>query len=146
MTSSGPTGQEPGHRLHDAHATVTSLIRDHDSRYTASFDAVLADSDITTITTGIRVPRMNAIMEHWIRTCRAELLDRTLLLNQVNLPHALREFEAFSNDHWTHRAQQGAAPLRPLPPPITETNRLKHLTIRRQDRLGGIHHKYHHTA
>jgi putative transposase len=28
--------------------------------------------------TGIRVPRMNAIMERWIRTCRAELLDRTL--------------------------------------------------------------------
>jgi hypothetical protein len=36
---------------------------------------------ITTITTAIRVPRMNAIMQRWIRTWRAEPLDRTLILN-----------------------------------------------------------------
>jgi transposase InsO family protein len=132
--------------LHDAHATATSLIRDRDSKYTAAFDAVLADSGITTITTGIRVPRMNAIMERWIRTCRAELLDRTLILNQVHLLHTLREFEAFYNDHRTHRALHGAAPLRPLPPPIIESDRLDQLNIRRQDRLGGILHEYHHAA
>ena len=33
--------------------------------------------------TGIRVPRMNAIMERWVRSCRAELLDRILILNQA---------------------------------------------------------------
>jgi transposase InsO family protein len=130
----------------DAHATATYLIRDRDSKYTAAFDAVLADSGITTITTGIRVPRMNAIMERWIRTCRAELLDRTLILNQVHLLHTLREFEAFYNDHRTHRALRAAAPLRPLPPPIIESDRLDQLNIRRQDRLAGILHEYHHAA
>jgi hypothetical protein len=74
--------------------------------------------------TGIRVPRMNAIMKRWIRTCRAELLDRTLILNQAHLLHALREFETFYNDHRTHRTLQGAAPQRPLPLPITESDRL----------------------
>jgi len=50
--------------LQDAHAApVKYLIRDRDSKYTAAFDAVLAENGITTITTGIRVPRMNAIME-----------------------------------------------------------------------------------
>jgi putative transposase len=132
--------------LQDAHATVTYLIRDRDSRYTAAFDAVLADSGITTITTGIRLPRMNAIMERWIRTCRTELLDRTLILNQAHLLHILREFEAFYNDHRTHRALQAAAPLRPLPPPITESDRLDQLNIRRKDRLGGILHEYDHAA
>lgn len=132
--------------LQDAHATVKYLIRDRDSRYTASFDAVLADSSITTITTGIRIPRMNAIMERWIRTCRAELLDHTLIVNQVHLLHALREFEAFYNDHRTHRALQGAAPRRPLPQPITKSDRLDQLTIRRRDRLGGILREYHHAA
>jgi len=102
--------------LHDAHATVTYLIQDRDSRYTAAFDAVLADSGITTITTGIRLPRINAIMQRWIRTCRTELLDRTLILNQAHLLHIPREFEAFYHDHRTHRALQAAAPLRPLPP------------------------------
>jgi transposase InsO family protein len=132
--------------LQDAHATARYLIRDRDSKYTGAFDAVLADSGITTIMTGIRVPRMNAIMERWIRTCRAELLDRTLILNQAHLLHALREFEAFYNDHRTHRALQGAAPLRPLPQPIIRAAELDQLTIRRRDRLGGILHEYHHAA
>jgi putative transposase len=132
--------------LQDASATVTYLIRDRDSRYTAAFDAVLAGSGIVTIKAGIRVPRMNAIMERWIRTCRAELLDRTLIVNQAHLLHALREFEAFYNDHRTHRALHGAAPRRPLPPPITESDRLDQLTLRRRDRLGGILHEYHHAA
>jgi putative transposase len=38
---------------------------------------------------------MNAIMERWVRTCRRELLDRTLIWNQRHLLHALREYEAF---------------------------------------------------
>jgi putative transposase len=101
--------------LQDAGTTVKYLIRDRDSKYTAAFDAVLADSGIAITKTGICVPRMNPIMERWIRTCRAELLDRTLLLNQAHLLHTLREFEAFSNDHRTHRTLQGAAPQRPLP-------------------------------
>ncbi len=132
--------------LQDASTTVKYLIRDRDSRYTAAFDAVLADSGITTITTGIRLPRMNAIMERWIRTCRAELLDRTLIVNQAHLLHALREFETFYNDHRTHRALHAAAPLGPLPQPLTESDQLDHLTIRRRDRLGGILHEYHHAA
>jgi len=89
---------------------------------------------------------MNAIMKRWIRTCRTELLDRTLILSQAHLLHALREFDAFYNDHRTHRALQTAAPLRPLPPPITESGRLDHLTIRRRDRLGGVLHEYRHAA
>ncbi len=132
--------------LQDAHATAKYLIRDRDSTYTAAFDAVLADSGIATITTGIRVPRMNAIMERWIRTCRAELLDRTLILNQAHLLHACANSKRSMNDHRTHRALRGAAPRRPLPSPITESDRLEHLTIQRQDRLGGILHEYHHAA
>jgi putative transposase len=132
--------------LQDTATTAKYLIRDRDSRYTAAFDAVLADSGITITKTGIRAPRMNAIMERWVRTCRTELLDRTLILNQAHLLHALREFETFYNDHRTHRALQAAAPLRPLPQPITEPDRLDQLIIQRHDRLGGILHEYHRAA
>ncbi|WP_242624111.1 hypothetical protein [Micromonospora kangleipakensis] len=58
--------------LHDASVTVKYLIRDRDSRYTAAFDAVFEDEDIGIVKTGVRVPRMNAIMERWVRSCRAE--------------------------------------------------------------------------
>jgi putative transposase len=36
----------------------------------ALFDMILADAGITIVRSGVRMPRMNAIMERWIRTCR----------------------------------------------------------------------------
>ncbi|GAA0281306.1 hypothetical protein GCM10009527_092110 [Actinomadura nitritigenes] len=50
------------------------------------------------------MPRMNAVMERWVQTCRRELLDRTLIWNLRHLLHALREFETFSDEHRPHRA------------------------------------------
>jgi hypothetical protein len=85
--------------LQDAGVTMKYLIRDGDSRYTRAFDNVFEDEGIAIVKTGIRVPRMNAIMERWVRSCRAELLDRTLILNQAHLLHALREYESFYNTH-----------------------------------------------
>jgi putative transposase len=42
---------------------VKYLVRDRDSKYTAAFDAVFTGEGITIAKTGIRVPRMNAILE-----------------------------------------------------------------------------------
>jgi hypothetical protein len=89
---------------------------------------------------------MNAIMERWVRTCRRELLDRTLIFNQRHLPHALREYESSYNGQRPHQGIANARPLRPLPEPITAPDRLTRLDIRRHDRLGGILHEYEHAA
>jgi hypothetical protein len=89
---------------------------------------------------------MNSIMERWVLTCRRELLDRTLIWNQRHLLHALHQYEAFYNQHRPHQGITNARPLRPLPQPITDPDRLARLDIRRQDHLGGILHEYHHVA
>jgi hypothetical protein len=66
--------------------------------------------------TGVRMPRMNAITECWVKTPRAELLDRTLIWNQTHLRHALREYQRHYNQHTrTHRSLAAAAPLRARP-------------------------------
>ena len=78
--------------LQDAGSSVRFLIRDRDGKFPALFDAVLADTGITVVRGGVQMPRMNAIMERWVRTCRHELLDRTLIWNQRHLLHALREY------------------------------------------------------
>jgi len=75
------------------------------------------------------MPRMNAAMERWVRTCRHELLDRTLIWNQARLLHALRQFESRYNDHRPHRTLRQDAPLRPVPEPITEPARIIHLDV-----------------
>jgi putative transposase len=52
------------------------------------FDAILADTGIGVILTGVRMPRTNAITKRWVRACRRELLDRTLIWNR----HLLHEY------------------------------------------------------
>jgi transposase InsO family protein len=132
--------------LQDVGSRARYIIRDRDGKYPALFDAILADAGINVVRSGVRVPRMNAIMERWVRTCRRELLDRTLIWNQRHLLHALREYEIFYNEHRPHQGIANARPLKSLPEPITERDQLVRLNIRRRDRLGGILHEYDNAA
>jgi hypothetical protein len=90
--------------LDDVGCLALFIIRDRDSISPTGFDAVLANSGIRVVLSGIRIPRINAITERRIQTCRRELLDRTLIWNQRHLLHALREFERFYNSHRPHQA------------------------------------------
>ncbi|WP_236594318.1 integrase core domain-containing protein [Saccharothrix sp. 6-C] len=132
--------------LEDTGNTARFLIRDRDGKFPALFDAVLADSGIEVVLSGVRIPRMNAIMERWIRSCRRELLDRTLIWNQQHLLHALREYEKYYNTHRPHQGIANARPLRTLPPTVTDQAALTRLDIRQRQRLGGILNEYHHAA
>ncbi|CAM5461424.1 hypothetical protein SALBM311S_02962 [Streptomyces alboniger] len=46
------------------------MIRDRNGKYPALFDTVLEDAGIEVVLSGIRMPRMNALMERWVQTCR----------------------------------------------------------------------------
>ena len=65
--------------LQDVGSNARYLIRDRDGKYPGLFDTILADAGIKTVRSGVQMPRMNAIIERWVRTCRRELLDRTLI-------------------------------------------------------------------
>jgi transposase InsO family protein len=132
--------------LEDAGCKVKYLIRDRDGKYPGMFGAILADAGIDVVLSGIQVPRMNTIMERWVRTCRRELLDRTLTWNQQHLLHALREYEQFYNRHRPHQGIANVRPLKPLPEPITDPDQLARLNIHRRDYLGGVLHEYQHAA
>ena len=106
--------------LQDAGSLARFMIRDRDGKFPGLFDAILADAGIETVLSGVQMPRMNAIMERWVQTCRHGLLDRTLSWNQAHLLHALREFEQFYNAHRPHQGIADARPLCALPPPIPE--------------------------
>ncbi|MEU1390907.1 MULTISPECIES: integrase core domain-containing protein [unclassified Nonomuraea] len=132
--------------LNDAGCQARFLLRDRDGKFPALMDEVLAEAGIKTVLTGIRMPRMNSIMERWVQSCRHELLDRCLLWNERHLRHALREYEHSYNQHRAHQALNQAAPLRTAPDPITDPGRIIDLNIRRRDRLGGVLHEYSHAA
>jgi len=65
--------------VEDAGASIRYLIRDRDGKFCVSFDEVLTDAGVQVVLTGVRVPRMNAVMERWVGTCRRELLELSTL-------------------------------------------------------------------
>ncbi|REH18136.1 integrase-like protein [Kutzneria buriramensis] len=126
-------------------ARLRFLVRDRDAKYPALIGEILSAAGIATVLTGVRMPRMNAITERWVKALRTELLDRALIWNQTHLRHALREYERHYNQHRTHRSLAAAAPLRARPQSL-EHDRIERLTVRRRDRLGGVLHAYRHAA
>lgn len=64
-------GGDRGHLLQ-----INFLIHDRDAEHPASIDKILGIAGIATVLTGVRVSRMNSIIERWMKTLRAELPDR----------------------------------------------------------------------
>jgi putative transposase len=117
------------------------LIRDRDSKYNGTFDAVLRTGGIRIVQAPLRAPRANAIAERFVRTIRAECLDWPLILNRRQLERVLRVFVEHYNTQRPHRALKLQPPQRAQPPPTPTVGE-----IRRRDRLGGLIHEYYRTA
>jgi putative transposase len=113
------------------------MIRDRDGKFTAMFDEVFRGEGIRVVVTAPQAPRMNAIMERWIESCRREILDRILIMNAAHLRKVLAEYETYFNGHRPHRALNQASPLRALPDPEDAD-----IKVIRRDRLGGLLHEY----
>jgi len=124
--------------LADRVSTVKFLVCDRDTKFSCAFDAVFASEGVQVLLIPPQAPQANAVAERWVGTLRRELLDRMLIVNQRQLHHAIAEYVDHFNWHRPHRSLGQAAPLRPLPNPVS------HDTIRvlRRDRLGGLVHEY----
>ncbi|WP_329568310.1 hypothetical protein [Streptomyces sp. NBC_01361] len=55
----------------DADCKARFLTRDRDGKVPDLFDAILADAGIDVVLSGIRMPRMNSIMQRWVQTADA---------------------------------------------------------------------------
>jgi transposase InsO family protein len=118
------------------------LIRDRDTKFSRSFDAVLRSEGIRVIRTPIQAPNANAYAERVIETLRAECLDWTLVWGRGHLDLTLRTYAEHYNRQRPHRALGLAPPLAAAGQPIAVDPR----DVRRRDMLGGLVHEYHGAA
>jgi putative transposase len=128
--------------LGDRAQSVKFLIRDRDTKFTASFDEVFRSEGIRTIRTPIRAPRANAFAERFVGTVRRECLDRILIVNRRHLEKVLREFVEHYNRHRPHRSlgQRSPEPGRAALRELTDVDPSRLLCT---NRLGGLIHEYH---
>jgi putative transposase len=90
------------------------------------------------IRTPIQAPNANAHVERWVRTLRADCLDRILIFGRRHLEHVLRVYRSHYNEHRPHRA------LHLLPPNGRDPTQpsAAAAAVQRRDKLGGLIHDY----
>ena len=128
--------------LDDRGRSIKFLIRDRDTKFTASFDEVFRSEGIRVIKTPVRSPRANAFAERWVRTVRTECLDRMFILGGGHLEGVLGEYVVHYNRQRPHRGIQLGVPT----PDATLETPPPSINVVRHDVLGGIIHEYHPVA
>jgi transposase InsO family protein len=130
--------------LNDRQVSVRFLLRDHDAKFTGSFDEVFRSEGTQVIRTPIRAPRANAHAERWVQTVRVECLDWTLVLGRRHLLRLLRVYVRHYNQQRPHRGLALAVPeLGERKSPHANPRPRQ---VRRRDVLGGLIHEYHEVA
>jgi putative transposase len=113
------------------------LVHDRDTKFSHAFDEIFRTERIKVIRTPIQAPNANAHAERWVRTLRADCLDRILILGRRHLEHVLCVYHQHYNEHRPHRALDLFPPNGRDPTPLNAADRLRH-----RDLLGGLIHEY----
>jgi putative transposase len=118
------------------------LIRDRDSKFTATFDDVFAGNGTRVIKTPVRSPRANAFAERFVGTLRRECLDHILILGEDHLRRVLAEWVPYFNAGRPHQGIGQRIPSQPGLPDHTAPGG----PIVARPVLGGLHHDYRRAA
>ena len=89
--------------------TARFILLDRDSIFSTAVCKALQHMKVQSVRTTYQSPWQNGVAERWIGTCRRELLDHVIVLNEEHLRRLLKEFVAYYHDDRT-RMSTGLAP------------------------------------
>jgi hypothetical protein len=131
--------------LEDAGSNARFLIRDRDAKFTAAFDAVVADAGLAVVKSGVRMPRMNSTPNAGYpragASCWTTPSSGTSATSSTPCASSRRSM--------TGTGLTGPSAAQPRfigSPTITDPDQITRLDVLRQGRLGGTLHKYRHAA
>ena len=114
------------------------VILDHDTKFDADVIAFLKATGLQPKRTSIRSPWQNGIAERWVGSCRRELLDHVIPLNEEHLRRLVRDYISYFHEDRIHDSLDKDTPNR------RPVERKPHPEARllASARLGGLHHRY----
>jgi putative transposase len=98
------------YRLDQRNDPIRFLIRDHDCKYTSSFDEVLRSEGAQVVLTPIRAPTAHAFAERVVKTVRSEIPDWTLIVSRKHLDQVLRTYVSHYNVERPRRGRRASGP------------------------------------
>jgi len=114
------------------------VLHDRDTKFCASFRALLATGNMNYPALPPRSPNLNAFAERWVRSVKQECLQRLILFGEGSLRRALSEFL----DHYhAERNHQGEGNVLLFPSSDTYQGSVAS-TVQRRQRLGGLLNYY----
>jgi putative transposase len=113
-------------------------IFDYDSKFNGDVISFLASTGVEAKRTSVQSPWQNGTAERWVGSCRREMLDHVIALNERHLLRLLRDYVSYYHDDRIHDALQKDTPNRR---PI-QSKPASHANVISEARLGGLHHRY----
>ena len=114
------------------------ILLDRDAKFGADVFAFLKASGIKPVRTSIRSPWQNGVAERWVGSCRRELLDHVIPLNEPHLRRLGRDYLAYYHEDRTHIGLDKQTPTQ-RPTELRPTEPCEPLCLAR---IGGLHHRY----
>ena len=111
------------------------LIFDRDARYGTEVPAAIRSMKIKRIRTSFESPWQNGVAERWVQSCRRDLLDHVIPLNERHLMRLLSDYVRYYHEDRTHL---GLGKETPFGRPHSDGSGL----VLSRARLGGLHHRY----